>query len=208
MNILIIGCGKTGRRLARDLVQRGYGVSVVDKNKENLEKLGDNFPGLVVMGEPIDKDVLVNAGAENVDVVAVLTHDDNVNVMVAQTMMLEFNVKNIYTRVLDPAREAVFKTAKFGLHTICATRYESDHLLALIAELDAEIKASDIDGIALEFETLKTDRKEWGKPISKIKLRSNETLIAVKRDGRVIPASSGDLTIEEGDKIVLGVFAL
>ena len=71
MNVLIVGAGKTGRRLALALSGRGYDVAVVDRDQSRLDLLGENFDGITVAGVPVDRDVLISAGCENADVACV-----------------------------------------------------------------------------------------------------------------------------------------
>ena len=202
MNILIVGCGKTGSRLAKDLVERGYDVSVVDKSREKLEKnLGVDFEGITVSGEPFDIDVLSSAGANDVHVAVVVTPDDNVNVMVAQTLQNEFNIDKIFTRILNPARESVFR--KFGLYTVCATRYESNHILSLITSIEADIPSVASAGALFEFHIRKTNKRDHGKTPTELVHHPNEIFVAVKKsDGTVLPINSAGLVIEEGDRII------
>ena len=82
MNILVVGCGKIGSRLAYVLEQQGHDISIVDENEEKFELLPADFYGFTTVGTPIDQDVLKRAGIESVDVVAAVTPDDNINVMV------------------------------------------------------------------------------------------------------------------------------
>ena len=46
MNVLVIGCGKVGVRLAEVLSHYGHNVSIVDGNAENFTRLSDDFDGL------------------------------------------------------------------------------------------------------------------------------------------------------------------
>ena len=62
MNVLIVGCGLTGARLANQLDERGYDVSVVDEDSSKFSALKDSFSGLSVCGDVMDMDVLKNAG--------------------------------------------------------------------------------------------------------------------------------------------------
>lgn len=87
MNILIVGCGRVGRRLVHVLERLGHDVSVLDEDAANLALLNElepPFSGMAVAGVPIDGDVLRSAGIEACDAVAAVTKDDNINLMVAQ----------------------------------------------------------------------------------------------------------------------------
>lgn len=204
MNVIIIGCGKTGSRLANAIDERGYDVAVVDSDSSNFLLLDEDFSGLAVCGEVTDIDVLKNAGCENADIAAVVTPSDNINVMVAQTLDVEFGIKNVYVRMLDPSREAVFR--KFGLHTICPTRLESDILFDLITEESDEIDSIHIGGNSVHFAVEKAERKLIDMPVSDIATKSNEIIFAVRRkSGQLIPSDREGLTIEDGDQIIYAI---
>lgn len=201
MNVLIVGAGKTGRRLALALSGRGYDVAVVDRDQSRLDLLGDHFDGITVAGVPVDRDVLISAGCENADVACAITSEDNVNVMVTQLLMTDFNIETIYTRILDPSRESVFH--KFGLHTICATRYEADHLLDLITQADAKFSMLHFGTGSISFEEVKTDRRDWGLKPPQLYHRKNEMPFAVRRKGgTLLLTNAEDLILTEGDSVI------
>ena len=52
MNVLVVGCGKVGSRLARLLAQRGHNVSVIDREEDMFSQLGEDFDGVTVTGMP------------------------------------------------------------------------------------------------------------------------------------------------------------
>ena len=58
MNILVVGCGKVGSKVASDLSRMGHDVSVVDRSEKRFALLDEDFSGLTVCGVPIDQDVL------------------------------------------------------------------------------------------------------------------------------------------------------
>lgn len=136
MNVLVIGCGRLGTRLAALLDARGNEVVVVDGNPDLFAHLPESFSGQVVSGMPMDMDVLKNAGIENTDAVAVVTADDNLNITISQVAREFFHIGNVVTRIGDPARESVFTA--FGLHTVCPTKMAADAIyLALTSPWEA-----------------------------------------------------------------------
>lgn len=84
MNILIIGCGKVGSRLADILCQIGHDVSIIALKRESFDLLSDDFSGFTIQGVPIDLDILRQAGIEGCDAIAAVTEDDNTNIMVCR----------------------------------------------------------------------------------------------------------------------------
>ena len=55
MNILIIGCGKVGSRLADVLCQLGHDVAIIAQKRESFDLLSDDFSGFTIRGVPIDR---------------------------------------------------------------------------------------------------------------------------------------------------------
>lgn len=204
MNIVIVGCGKTGSRLASELSDLGFDVAVVDSEKSSFQRLRDDFDGLCVSGVVNDITVLRNAGCDNADAAVVVTDNDNLNVMVARMLELEFGVKDVLVRIHDPSRESVFR--KFGLRTVCATRIESDVFLSLLTDRTDEVDSIRIGGSAVHFTMEKADRKEIGKSLSEIKCPHGKMPFAIKRkDGSVLLYNESKEVISEGDKIIFAL---
>ena len=84
MNVLVIGCGMLGRKIAQTLDRMGWDVSAMDARESELELLSESFGGVTFRGYPMDLRDLRQAGIESCDAVAVTTADDNLNIAVAQ----------------------------------------------------------------------------------------------------------------------------
>lgn len=202
MNVIIIGSGKTGRRLALALDERGYDVAVVDNDEQELELLNEDFSGITVCGDETDIDVLRNAGCDSADMAFAVTEKDNVNVMVAQTLNVEFGLNEVYLRVLDPSREAVFR--RFGLRTVCPTRLESDILFNLATQDSDEIDSVTIGGNSVNFTMKKAERRQIGRTADEFVHRDGEMLFAVKKKktGALVLVSDEAFHIDDGDMLV------
>lgn len=124
MNVLVVGCRRVGANLARVLDREGHEVSVLAETMADLERVqgfGDEvFGGVTFVGIPVDIENLRTAGIQNVDAVACMTADDNMNLMVAQIAQEMFHVEKVVCRVADPAIKDVF-SREFGLNVICPT---------------------------------------------------------------------------------------
>ena len=130
MNILIVGCGRTGRRLVPALRARGHQVAVLDRDAQALEELvQEGFDGPTIHGPAIDADALHQAGVESCGAVLAVTGQDDGNLMVAQMAKELFGVPQAIARVEDPARSQVYGE-RFGLELVCSTELTADALLA------------------------------------------------------------------------------
>ena len=119
MKVVIVGCGRVGSMLARDLDASGHEVTIVDERVSAFNRLGDTYKGNMVVGTGIDESVLRRAGIEKADCFASLTNGDNRNIMAAQVAKVVFKVPRVITRIYDPIREETYR--EFGMETICST---------------------------------------------------------------------------------------
>jgi trk system potassium uptake protein len=119
MNVVIIGCGRVGARLASTLDQGGHRVAIVDLKPDAFRRLPREFGGSTVIGTGIDEDVLKSAGIQQADAFVAVTNGDNTNIMAAQIAHSVFNVAHVTARIYDPVREETYR--KLGIHTICPT---------------------------------------------------------------------------------------
>jgi trk system potassium uptake protein TrkA len=127
MKALIIGCGRVGSTIALQLHSEGWDVTVVDENEDALSRLGENWPGVFLVGHGMDSDLLREAGIEEAEAVVVATDGDNTNIVIGQLAQKRFGVGCVVARILDPAR-AEFYAAR-GLRTVCPTKVAIDTLM-------------------------------------------------------------------------------
>ena len=131
----MIGSGRVGSSVARQLADEGWEVTVVDEKQEALARLGPSWRGRFLVGHGMDIDVLRRAGIENADAVVVATDGDNTNLVIGQVAQKRFGVGCVVVRVLDPARADFY--ARRGLRTVCPTQ------TAISVLVDA-VRASDV----------------------------------------------------------------
>jgi trk system potassium uptake protein TrkA len=127
VNALVIGCGRVGSNVARELASEGWDVTAVDEKEEALTRLGEDWRGGFVLGHGMDVDVLRKAGIEDADAVIVSTDGDNTNIVIAQVAMKRFDNQCVVVRILDPAR-ADFYSA-LGLRVVCPTKSAINDLM-------------------------------------------------------------------------------
>lgn len=119
MKVIILGCGRVGSTLARQMAGEGHDVTVIDRDTGAFRRLGAKFKGQKIVGPGTDMDVLRRAGVEGADVFVSVTDGDNRNIMAAQIAKSVFNVPKVMTRLYDPNRAQSYQD--MGIQTICTT---------------------------------------------------------------------------------------
>jgi trk system potassium uptake protein len=139
VKLVVIGCGRVGSAVARDLADDGWEVTAVDEAEEALTRLGPRWSGGFVVGHGMDADILKKAGVPDADAVVVATSGDNTNLVIGQVVQKRWDVPSVVVRVLDPAR-AEFYAAR-GLRTICPTQTAISALTETVRR-DARVQVS------------------------------------------------------------------
>lgn len=202
MNILVVGCGKVGARLACVLDQEGHDVSIVDRNEDSFELLSAEFGGFKTCGIPIDQDILRQAGIESCDALAAVSQDDNVNIMVSQLAREIFHVPAVLARIYDPKREDVF--SHFGLHTVCPTNLTVAAVKSAITEKDKP-QAINIGSHTISFSTQPVPKSLVGSLASELNLEKQEhSLYAVLHADLSITLYQGQkIRFASDDKVII-----
>ena len=211
MNILIIGCGRVGRRLVGVLERLGHDVSVLDEDAAKLALLREMeppFSGMAVAGVPIDDDVLRSAGIEACDAVAAVTGDDNINLMAAQIAQKLFGVEHVIARVEDPSRKEVY-TERFGLRIVCGTNLTAQGLLAgILQEEDSETQCVVFGSSTANFSAVPAGRALWNRPLAEARLpRPGMQIFGVQRANGTMELACTGPVIHVDDKIVFAEMA-
>ena len=202
MNVLVVGCGTVGSRLASTLSRMGHDVSVIDRNAESFDLLDNDFRGYTITGVPIDQDALRKAGIEGCDVVAAMTPNDSINVMVSQLAKEIFKVPKVLTRVYDPKRELVF--AQFGLYTICPTALTVASAISILTHRN-QVKYITFDAATMSLSTIAVAHKYDGHNLKRIEFDSDEVPVAIIRgDGQMTLVNRDtDIVVYSSDRLVL-----
>lgn len=139
MFVLIVGCGRVGSAIAKEMVSQGHEVSVLDESPEShalldhgLENSWEDAGGRFTVGTALELEALVEAGIQSADVMVCSTDGDNTNIVVAQIGQKRFQVGKVVVRVHDPLRADWYRER--GLHTVSPTQVAIDMLTEAVAE--------------------------------------------------------------------------
>lgn len=125
--IIVVGCGRLGSYLANRLSSDGANVVVVDSDERAFDALLAEYSGFKVEGDATEFAVLKQARIDKADIVIGATHDDNVNLMIAQVAQKVFSVARVVARVLEPRRIELCNA--LGIECVCPTSMAGDVVL-------------------------------------------------------------------------------
>ena len=101
MKILILGAGRVGSSLASTLSKQQYEVSIVDLNKNRLQRLQEDLDLATEVGHGSYPSTLKKAGADEETILLAVTNSDECNITSCQIAKSKFNVKKTICRLSD-----------------------------------------------------------------------------------------------------------
>ena len=133
MYIILVGGGKVGRGAARDLIEMGHEVCVVERDANTAWSINNELGEVALLGDGAEIHVQRAAGMNRADVVVACTGRDQANLAVAQTAQTRFNVGKVIARINDPRNERIFRALGFNF-LISATT-------AIVNAIEEEVSA-------------------------------------------------------------------
>jgi trk system potassium uptake protein len=123
LKVIILGCGRVGSTLARQLSLDGHSVTIIDLTNDAFRRLGPKFQGHRIVGTGLDTDTLRKAGIAEANVFIAVTQGDNTNIMAAQIAKDVFSIPKVIARIYDPIRAQAYR--ELGITTLCTTTLAS-----------------------------------------------------------------------------------
>src|SRR4051812_36679028 len=110
MRVAIAGAGAVGRSIARELIQNGHEVLLIDKNAGSIKP--ERVPDAEwLLADSCELSSLEEARLDRCDVVIAATGDDKVNLVTSLLAKTEFGVPRTVGRVNHPNNEWLFTEA-------------------------------------------------------------------------------------------------
>src|SRR5919197_6646042 len=121
MYFVIAGGGEVGFHLAKELLEAGHEIMLIESDRRRAQYIEEQL-GPVVLNAPADEGrYQLEAGCQRADAVIAVTGEDPANLIVCQLAKWKCNVPRVIARVNDPKNEIVFKTLGID-ETISSTR--------------------------------------------------------------------------------------
>jgi trk system potassium uptake protein len=200
--VIVAGAGKVGWNLARELVDKGHEVTLLEVDRRRYLVVEEELEHAVQYGDATELWVLERAGIQRADLVIAVTGDDEDNMLVCQVAKEKYLCDRVIARVNNPRNLQHFKL--LGIQPVVSA---TDLILRLI---EHEVpRYGLVHLLALEEERLEIIELEVrprapadGTRVADVNLPEGSLIISVLRDGKgFVP--TGDTVIAAGDEILL-----
>lgn len=205
MKIILVGGGKVGTALARQLSEEDHNVTVIDTNKPRVEHISEAYDVMGIVGNGASIATLYEAGIEEADVFIAITGSDELNLLCCMFAKKAGHCHTI-ARVRNPSysHELEFIKKQTGISAIVnpemAAAMEISHLLRFPGASKIDTFA---DGRVRLIKCALTEAQGMdGMAIRDIlsRLGSDVLVCAVERGADVL-IPNGDFVLRNGDQV-------
>ena len=201
MRVAIAGAGAVGRSIARELLENGHDVLLIDHAPKSIK--ADSLPGAEwLLADACEISSLDEAALHRCNVVIAATGDDKVNLVVSLLAKTEYGVPRVVARINHPNNEWLFNES-WGVDVAVST----PRLLSALVEEAVSVgnlvrlmtfRQSEASLVEL---TLSADAPLVGRRFGDIDWPTDTALVAILREGRVIVPQPDD-PLEAGDELL------
>lgn len=196
MRVTLIGGGKVGSYLARELHEAGHVVSVIEEAHSHAQTLTDESRVLVLEGDGTDVNLLKAADTSRADWVLAVTGLDEVNLVACQ-LALTLGASRVLARLNNRLNRPTFEALKIPVVAV------TDVMATLISR---EVEVPEFRHVALlgrgEISVYEVDIPEHfdARPVAEVRLPSESLLVAVVSENEVrVPTATTQL--RPGDQV-------
>lgn len=208
MKVLILGAGRIGFQLARQLVNEDKQVTVIEKDLRKAKQLSNLVDCQVINDEGNSPAVLREAGIEDSDYFVAVTESDEINMISCGLVAAEFSKPVTICRVrnLDYSASRMIENPLFGINHVVNPEIETARVIVRSIDRGAKSNVHFFDQGDLQLcdFLVPEDSIFVGKPVQVLRAEiENNFLIALllRNDTYLIP--SGDTVIHGGDQLYL-----
>lgn len=197
----VIGLGRFGSILARELMQQGHEVLGIDSDETRVSEINDELT-YAVASDPTDEVVLKQLGLRNFDCAIVAIGTDIQLSILTAILLKDLGVKTVVVRALSDLHGKVLE--KIGVDRIIYP--ERDMAVRMAHQLTAP---NLLDFIELSKDytiaELSVPKQLSGRTLKNLDTRNKYScsIIAIHKQSELVIAPTADQVLEENDVIVL-----
>ncbi len=207
--VLLLGGSRIAYYLAKDLLEAGIDVKIIDNDEQRCEELSEKLDNaLIINGDAMDQDLLLSEGIEHVDSIITLMNTDEENL-----------VSSLYAKQVNPKAKVITEIGNLKMSQVFDNlpldtmfhpkRITGEHIMryvnALHNSMDREFESvHPIAGgkaEALELR-VKDANRLTGVVLSELNLKDGVQIASINRSGKIIIPKGTD-TIEVGDTVII-----
>ena len=206
MKVIIAGGGSVGRFTAREMVNAGHTVTILDNDRKTIREYQSRPESTGIewhFGDACDYLVLDAVGCRDADVVASVTGDDEDNLVISLLAKQEFGVPRVVARANNPKNYWMFNEM-WGVDVSVSTPHLITSLVQEATSVGNFVRLMQLKGGKAELAevTLAPNSPACDKTLKDLKFPRSATVVAVVRD-EVVLVPESDTILRAGDEVMV-----
>ena len=205
MKIILVGGGKVGTALARQLSEEGHSVTVIDTNKARVEQIVQAYDVLGVVGNGSSIATLSEAGIEDNDVFIAITGSDELNLLCCM-FAKKAGSRHTIARVRNPSysHELDFIRQQTGISAIINPEMSAAMEISRLLRFPGASKIDTFAGGRVQLIKFALTQAHGldGMPIRDIPARMGcDILVCAVERGKTVTIPDGSFVLRSGDLV-------
>lgn len=206
MKIIVIGLGQVGQELVKELIQKNHDVTVIDLNKELLNKFTNKYEVNAIVGSGASKEIQTKAKCELADIVIALTDTDEINLMsclTAKHLGAKYTIAKV--KNLEYKSNDEFLKEQFNIDLVINSERTTADEITRIVGYPSNIKIERFweSKINMSEIILREDSLLIGETIQNIKAKYKDKINigCIVRNDKIIIPNNENIKLEVGDTV-------
>jgi trk system potassium uptake protein TrkA len=203
MYVIVVGGGKVGLNLGRELIRNNQEVTLIEQDRRAYLRIEQELEHAVQYGDGTELWVLERAGIQRADLVVAVTGDDEDNILICQVAKEKYLCERVIARCNNPRNLQHFKLLGIGpavsatdlILNIIEHEVPGHGLVHLLDLPDEQLEIIELEVIA--------DAPAAGRAVADIALPDGSLIISVLPRGQAGFVPKDDTIIKAGDEVLV-----
>lgn len=207
MKIIVLGAGKVGKTLIKHMSNEDHDIIVVDQNATKVEEVVNQFDVIGVVGNGGSYDILMEAGAQDANLIICVTASDELNIL-AGLMAKKMGTRHTIARVRNPdySSQRDFMRNQLGFSMIVNPELEAASEIRRVLSFPSAVKVDTFSRGKVELAEFFVEEhsRSNGVELSQLhKITKTNILVCAVSHNEDVIIPDGNYAIKPGDHLYI-----
>ena len=210
-NAIIAGGGTSSYYLAKQLLNAGIDVKIIEIDRERCERLSELLPkAIIINGDATDEELLKEEGLESVESFVSLTGSDEENILLT---LHAKRTSKVDAKIITKINRITFDDVinSLDLDSVLYPRYITCEAIVAYVRAKSASRSTNIETLsymfeqrieAIEFNIDSAYKNITDIPLAELNIRDDVLISFINRKGKIIIPSGQD-KIQKGDTVMI-----